>query len=88
MFKGYRVTTVSTAKLGDDGFWVVDAKLSQERKEDGKDWESKEISSTARSVDLEEALGQTQLSMIAYLNTIGGDLFQEDVVKEEKELLN
>lgn len=88
MFKGYRVTTVSTAKLGDDGFWVVDSKLSQERKEDGKDWEKKEISSTARSVELQEALGQTQLSMIAYLNTVNGDLFEEDVVKEEKELLN
>jgi len=88
-YKGYRVTSFTSCKEVEGGYWFAEQKITQERKEDGKDWEKREANSSARAKSAEEALSQVYLSMATYLDTVRGDLFQElDIEEEKKELLN
>lgn len=88
-FVGYRVTSFTSCKQVEDDYWFAEQKITQERKEDGKDWEKREANASARSRSIEEALAQVYLSMATYLDTVKGDLFAEPEIEEEKkELLN
>lgn len=86
-YKGYKVLSEVTCRLGEDGFWVVDQKLSHQRLLDSGEWESREATVSSRAKAMEDALGQSYLSMSTYLDTVSGDLFNEKN-KEEKGLLN
>lgn len=81
-YKGFRVNSITSVKLGDDEFWVAENKMIQERTTDGKNWERKEANASARAKDMNDALGQVHLTMATYLNSIGGDLFDIPDVDE------
>lgn len=82
-YKGYRVTSYTSCKLGEDGYWFVEQEVKQERKEDGKDWEIRKAQASARAKSIEEALSQVYLSMATYLDVVKGDLFAEEEKEEE-----
>lgn len=83
------VTNSSTvADKGEDGFWVVKQTILQKRTKDGETWEEKEVSMTAKDMNLDTAFKEAMLSIAVYLDSIGGDLFYEDIIinLEEEDL--
>lgn len=84
------VTNSATVAIKDEDFWQVTQTITQKRTFDGENWEEKEISMSAKDKNLDEAFKQTIMSIAVYLDTIGGDLFAEELVDEyyEEDLAN
>lgn len=80
---GYNVTTVTKATKGKDGYWSVEQTLIQSRSADNSEWETKKVSMRALDKDLNRASDIASTSIIVYLDSIGGDLFEEEDDAEE-----
>jgi hypothetical protein len=73
--KSYNYITV--CELGDDGKWEVTGELIQGRRLKDSDWEAKEIKIKTKHNDLEKATGDVYVTIMEYLVTVEGDLFNE-----------
>jgi len=69
--------------------WEVEMVFSQGRSTDLENWERKEASVKAMDVDLNKAVAHATLTMSAYLEKVGGDLFKEEEIQsgDERALL-
>lgn len=86
-FIGKRVRTEILATRGEDGRWTVAHKIVQSRSKDLDNWENAQISSNVVSDDMDKALAEATLQLMAYLESVKGDLFNgEKATPEKKEL--
>lgn len=75
---GLIVSTVISCEKREDGYWEVVQRIKHRRLLTGKDdWEEKEVSMSAVDKDLEKASNIAMTSIIIFLETVGGDLFNE-----------
>lgn len=88
-YKGREVKTRIYAIIDDKGWWTVTQEIIQRRTTDPKqnleDWESKEISASAVAETLERAQSQCVLTIMAYLESVQGDIFSDPELQTSKE---
>jgi len=76
--KGIKFTTYVVATLNKDNKWEVKYRLEQSRSLDLEEWETKEITSSAIHFDLERAMSLSLYTIVNYLESVRGSLFEED----------
>lgn len=79
---GIVTNSTTLANKAEDDFWTVKQTIIQKRTKDGENWEEKEISMSSKDRNLDDAFKQAMLSIAVYLDSIGGDLFYEDLQVE------
>jgi hypothetical protein len=77
-YKGRRVQAITTSILGVDNFFTVTQQLIHERSLNGTDdWEKREVSIKSIGQDINRAYATCMVSLTAYLEDVGNDLFNE-----------
>lgn len=88
-FIGRKVITEVTATQDGNGWWKVEHRILQSRSRDGIDWDNREAVAEAVAKTIEDAERDCIYTMMAYLDSIKGDLFSDpDTAEEDKGLLN
>ena len=78
MITGRQILVDTQANLEADGFWKVELVVTQKRKEDEKDWESKSTSVKSYDRDMDRAVATVNASMARFMAACMYDLFSEE----------
>lgn len=81
----FRSSVVETlVELRKDGNWQVTIGLKQKRKRKPLDeWEVKEMNITQFGKEMERVLAEVSVTISTYLESLQGDLFNEDIPRSE-----
>lgn len=79
------ITTVSCSRLSDNRWEVVHRIKHRRQYIDSGEWDEREASMSAIDSDLERATGLAMISLAAYLDAIGGDLFKPETAFIEED---
>jgi hypothetical protein len=76
--KGMTVLTIIDCNKDDNGYWKVTQRVKHRRLlEESDDWEEKEVIMSAIDKDLERASGMAMTSVIIFLESVNGNLFND-----------
>lgn len=79
--KNYSTVTKAVYK---NGRWVVDQYVTESRSTDLDSWSTKEVSASATADELSKAMAEASITIIKYLQAVGGSLFLEDEIGSEE----
>lgn len=75
---GYTVESIIKCTRVEGGMWKVNQTLKQGRTENGNDWEIKKVELSTFDKDIAKAIASSYFTIVAYIDSIGGDLFKSD----------
>lgn len=78
MLTGRQILVDTQANLEEDGYWKVELVVTQKRKEDEKDWQTKSTSVKAYDRDIDRAVATVNASMARFMAACKYDLFSEE----------
>ena len=85
-YTGFDVVSITHSELTSDNFWSVEQELIMRRRPKDLDkWEEKSFKVKAIDRNHNGALTVTHTAIINHMNSLSGDLFNEDIVKEKEE---
>lgn len=83
-YSRFDVITIVSCTKRDDNRWEVIQKIKHRRLPIGSEnWDEREASMSAIDFDLEKATALAMTSLVIYLDSIGGDLFEPTFVEED-----